>query len=288
MQIQTFNQKLYNQNYKTSRHTFHIVTDSWYPFGMSCATGFLLGSVAILFAYQSTNNIPYLGLLFGLATALISFFGWAKDVLVETTMDSPYTKKNRKALILGFLVFLGTEIVLFAGIFGSFFYFAGNLECFGGKVFPTFGLPLVDPLLVPMVNTGLLISSSCTATVAHVLFKKAGKDVVKGVMFWLMLTVFLGLIFVSLQVYEYVSLDAEIKNGPYMALFFFATGFHGFHVLVGVINIAVQVYRLRLNQFIRTSDIGLYASLVYWHFVDVIWIILMAAVYFWGGYQIAV
>lgn len=284
-QIKNFDHKLYNLKFESSRHTFHIVTDSWYPIGMCLGAGLLLGSVAIIFGYKSTGDLPYLGVIFGLVGALVSFFGWTNDILTETSMDSPYTKKNRKAIILGFLLFLFTEILFFAFIFGSFLYYAGNLESSAGRLFPTFGIPLVDPLLVPMLNTGLLVSSSATATVAHILFKKAGKDVVKTVMFWLTLTVGLGLIFVLLQAYEYISLPAESKDGTFIAIFYLATGFHGLHVIVGVINIGIQVLRLRKNQFIRKSDLGLHFSLLYWHFVDVVWIFLMILVYFWGGYQ---
>ena len=99
----------------------------------------------------------------------------------------------------------------------------------------------------------------------------------------LILTIVLAIIFTLFQVYEYVSASFTITDGIYGSTFFMATGFHGFHVFIGTCFLTVCLFRLSLNHFTTSHHFGFEAAAFYWHFVDVVWLFLYVAVYFWGG-----
>jgi cytochrome c oxidase subunit 3 len=105
------------------------------------------------------------------------------------------------------------------------------------------------------------------------------KNLVRG----LGITVILGLIFTSLQAYEYSHAAFGFKDGIYPSTFFMATGFHGFHVIVGTTFLAVNFFRARAGHFTPTHHFGFEAAAWYWHFVDVVWLFLFICVYWWGG-----
>jgi cytochrome c oxidase subunit 3 len=89
--------------------------------------------------------------------------------------------------------------------------------------------------------------------------------------------------FTGLQGFEYMDADFTIADGVYGSCFFFSTGFHGFHVIIGTIFIAVAFYRIIAYHFTAEHHMGLESSILYWHFVDVVWLFLYAAVYWWGS-----
>ena len=98
------------------------------------------------------------------------------------------------------------------------------------------------------------------------------------------MTIFLAVIFTSLQAFEYVSANFTITDGIYGSTFFVATGFHGLHVLIGTIFLAVCLVRLNRNHYTVQHHFGFEAAAFYWHFVDVVWLFLYVAIYYWGGF----
>jgi heme/copper-type cytochrome/quinol oxidase subunit 3 len=96
----------------------------------------------------------------------------------------------------------------------------------------------------------------------------------------LFLTILLAIVFTGFQLYEYVSCEFSITDGIFGSTFFMATGFHGFHVLIGTIFLTVCLIRLTLNHFTKQHHFGFEAAAFYWHFVDVVWLFLYIAVYF--------
>jgi len=130
------------------------------------------------------------------------------------------------------------------------------------------------------INTLILLLSGTTVTWAHHSLLENDR---KGLLNGLLLTVILGLIFTSFQAYEYFVADFKLSSGIYGATFYMATGFHGFHVLVGTIFLAVCYFRAKAGHYKPDHHFGFEAAAWYWHFVDVVWLFLFASIYIWGS-----
>jgi len=149
-----------------------------------------------------------------------------------------------------------------------------------GTIWPPKGIEVFNPVEVPLLNTLILLCSGATVTWAHHAITAGNKsEAVIG----LILTCVLAIIFTALQGFEYVSANFTISDGIYGSTFFMATGFHGFHVLIGTIFLTVCLFRLSLDHFTIQHHFGFEAAAFYWHFVDVVWLFLYVAIYFWGG-----
>jgi cytochrome c oxidase subunit 3 len=150
--------------------------------------------------------------------------------------------------------------------------------------FPPAGVETLDPWHFPLINTLTLLTSGTTVTWAHHAIQTGDR---KGAKIALLLTVLLGMMFTSIQAYEYREIIAEhlffnenaANSGLYGSTFFMATGFHGFHVLIGTIFLAVCLIRLMGGGFTPKQHFGFEAAAWYWHFVDVVWLFLFAFIY---------
>jgi len=133
---------------------------------------------------------------------------------------------------------------------------------------------------VPLLNTILLVSSGATVTYAHhAIFYGSRNSALYGLIF----TVILAVVFTAFQGFEYATSSFNMSDGAYGSCFYFSTGFHGLHVIIGTIFITVGLVRIIFYHFTRSHHIGLEASILYWHFVDVVWLFLYLAVYWWGS-----
>ncbi len=138
----------------------------------------------------------------------------------------------------------------------------------------------LDPFDLPLINTMLLLLSRCTVSWSHLaLLHTNRKDFIRG----LVLTIILGALFTSVQAYEYHHATFGFKDGIYASTFYMATGFHGFHVLVGTIFLTVCLFRGIKGHFTPDHHFGFEAAAWYWHFVDVVWLFLFVCIYWWGG-----
>jgi cytochrome c oxidase subunit III len=140
---------------------------------------------------------------------------------------------------------------------------------------------MFDPWHLPLINTLILLCSGAAATWAHhaLVHENNRKDMVNG----LLLAVVLGAIFTAFQAYEYSHAAFGFAGNIYGASFFMATGFHGFHVVIGTIFLLVCMFRTMRGHFTPEHHVGFEAAAWYWHFVDVVWLFLFAAVYVWGA-----
>jgi cytochrome c oxidase subunit 3 len=127
----------------------------------------------------------------------------------------------------------------------------------------------------------ILLTSGTTVTWAHHSLLNNDR---KGLIAGLAVTVVLGLTFTCVQVFEYSHAAFSFGGNIYGATFFMATGFHGFHVIVGTIFLIVCLIRAYQNQFTPQQHFGFEAAAWYWHFVDVVWIFLFFNIYVWGGW----
>jgi cytochrome c oxidase subunit 3 len=152
---------------------------------------------------------------------------------------------------------------------------------FTGGVWPPKGIEVLDPFHLPLYNTIILLLSGTTVTWAHhALLHKDRKGLVWG----LTLTVALGLLFSMVQAYEYIHAPFGFKDSIYGATFFMATGFHGFHVIIGTIFLLVCLLRAMRGDFTPKHHFGFEAAAWYWHFVDVVWLFLFSCIYVWASW----
>src|SRR5687768_9055144 len=161
-------------------------------------------------------------------------------------------------------------------------------------------MEVLDPFGFPLLNTMILLCSGTTVTWAHhalITNQRGGEKTGfwgalgvgrnDGVLKGLWLTIVLGMIFTSIQAYEYAHAPFGFKDNIYSSTFFMATGFHGFHVIVGTIFLIVCLIRAYKGHFRPEQHLGFEAAAWYWHFVDVVWLFLFLCVYVWGGWGAA-
>ena len=259
-------------------HDYHILSPSIWPFLASVAA-FVMLFGAVLFFHDGG---PWVGLI-GLVGVLYVMFGWWADTVKENQAGD-HTPVVLIGLRYGFILFIVSEVMFFAAWFWSFFkhamYPMGETSPLVDGVFPPVGIETFDPWHLPLINTLILLCSGAAATWAHhaMAHENNRKDMING----LAIAVILGLIFTGFQAYEYSHAAFGFAGNIYGANFFMATGFHGFHVVVGTIFLFICMVRAMRGHFTPESHLGFEAAAWYWHFVDVVWLFLFAAVYVWG------
>jgi len=173
--------------------------------------------------------------------------------------------------LFGLVVFLIAEGMIFMGMFGAYLAFRSTLS-----IWPPEGTPELE-LLLPGVNTINLIASSFVMHNADTAIKKNDE---KGMRIWLAITAAMGIIFLFGQVHEYTHLEFGLTTNLFASAFYVLTGFHGLHVTLGVLLILSVLWRSRHSgHYNSQSHFGIEAAELYWHFVDVIWIVLFGLLY---------
>nr|AER54587.1 cytochrome c oxidase subunit 3 [Lucernaria janetae] len=259
----------------THYHPFHLVDPSPWPYvGASGALATTFGSV--LYFHYSQSGLMTLGLILILTTFVV----WWRDIIREATFQGHHTAIVRQGLKYGMLLFIVSEICFFVSFFWAFFHssLAPAIEL--GAVWPPTGIDVLNPFAVPLLNTAILLSSGATVTWAHHAIISGQRASALAGLGW---TVILGVIFSSLQAMEYYEAPFAIADSVYGSTFFVATGFHGFHVLIGTTFLAICLIRLIVHQFTRHHHFGFEAASWYWHFVDVVWLFLYVCIYWWGA-----
>ena len=264
-------------------HDYHILPPSWHPFTAALGAFVMLFGAVLWFSPNVTNNTPWIFVI-GLVIVVYTAFSWWADV-VDESQHGDHTPVVRIGLRYGVVLFIMSEVMFFLAWFWSFFKHALYPMTEGSPlvdgVWPPAGIETFDPWHLPLINTLILLCSGMAATWAHhALAHENNRDDMK----WgLIIAVVLGVFFTVLQAYEYSHAQFGFAGNIYGASFFMATGFHGFHVIIGTIFLLVCLVRLQLGQFTPESHVGFEAAAWYWHFVDVVWLFLFAAVYIWGG-----
>ena len=238
---------------------------------------FLFGGVVMyLHEYQGGTAV----MLVGLAGVLATMYLWWRDVVREATFGGYHTQIVQIGMRYGMVLFIASEVMFFVAWFWA--YFNASLfptEAMGG-VWPPQGVQTFDPWDLPFLNTLILLMSGVTITWAHhELLEDNRKRTLQG----LALTIFLGLTFTCVQAYEYAHAAFGFTDGIYPTTFYMATGFHGFHVIVGTIFLIVCFFRTYKGHFKPDHHFGFEAAAWYWHFVDVVWLFLFTCIYWWGA-----
>ena len=234
----------------------------------------LLASGGIL--YMHTDQ--WWLLVIGFIAVLSCMAVWWRDVIREATFQGFHTPVVQLGLRYGMALFIASEVMFFSAFFWAFF--SSSLFPVGG-VWPPKGIHPFDPFSLPFLNTLILLLSGTTVTWAHHSLIEGDR---RGLIQGLTLTVLLGLSFTSVQAYEYAHAAFRFSGGGgiYPSTFFMATGFHGFHVIVGTIFLAVCLWRATRGHFKPDHHFGFEAAAWYWHFVDVVWLFLFVCIYWWG------
>ena len=261
------------------KQPYHLVDPS--PWPLVGALGGLMVVVGIILAAHYGD---YILLAIGAVTVFITMFFWWRDVIRESRTPGLHTPVVRLGLRYGMMFFITSEVMFFVAFFWAFFNFAlfpDNVAGLAHPIWPPPGIHTYDPFHIPVLNTMLLLLSGCTITWAHhSLIENDRKSMLTG----LALTILLGAAFTTCQVIEYSHAPFKfVGGGVYPSVFFLATGFHGFHVIVGTCFLIVCWFRARAGQFTPQRHFGFEAAAWYWHFVDVVWLFLFTCIYWWGA-----
>ena len=262
----------------TKNHDYHLVEpDPWPLIGAIC--GGILFSGLVMWWHAN----PYGKFVFalGIIGVLVTMYNWWANTIREahTGYHTPVVQLH---LRYGMILFIASEVMFFLAWFWAFFdsaIFPSAVDAVGG-VWPPKGVEVLDPFHLPLYNTIILLLSGTTVTWAHHSLIHNDR---RGLIWGLVLTVALGVLFSMVQAHEYMNAPFGFKDSIYGATFFMATGFHGFHVMIGTIFLLVCLLRAMYGDFTPQKHFGFEAAAWYWHFVDVVWLFLFACIYVWGS-----
>ena len=286
-----------------SRQEYYVPHGSYWPIMGS------IGMFSLLAGFASSlhgNTIGTVAMILGFGVIIFMVFGWIGQVIHESE-EGDYNLQVDNSFRMGMGWFIFSEVMFFGAFFGALFYArelsvpwlggAGNNAFTNAVLWPDF--KSVWPLLnmpdssnfsvpkgiihaweIPAINTLVLLSSGATLTWAHwALMNKNRNQLIAG----LALTIILGITFLGLQISEYFEayqhLNLKLSSGIYGSTFFLLTGFHGLHVTLGTIMLTVILMRAIRGHFNKERHFGFEAVAWYWHFVDVVWLLLFIVVY---------
>jgi cytochrome c oxidase subunit 3 len=264
-------------------HPYHLVNPSPWPLiGAVSAFAMALGAIAWMHGASPLWALP------GLLGVLYTMAGWWRDVIAEAHAGD-HTAVVQLHLRYGMILFIASEVMFFFAWFWAFFDASLNADApiqvarvaFTGGHWPPQGTEVFDPWHLPLLNTLILLTSGTTITWAHHALIEGNR---KGLIQGLLLTIVLGITFSCVQAYEYAHAAFSFGGSIFGSTFFMATGFHGFHVIVGTIFLIVCLFRAIKGDFTPKQHFGFEAAAWYWHFVDVVWLFLFTFVYVWGTY----
>lgn len=283
---------------------YYVPSHSYWPI-IACI-GLFFAAIGLVQTLHS-HKTGLLILSLGLGIIFFMFFGWFRDVIRES-LTGKYSNQMNKTFRWGMIWFIFSEIFFFGAFFGALFYARKlSLPLIGGVhgyklsthefLYPTFqfswpllkspnislfpeALGYVKGWGLPTLNTILLLSSGVTITLAHKFLIQKNKTISS---FWLMITMLLGWAFLFCQYLEYhhaiYEMNLTLNSGIYGSTFYMLTGFHGAHVLIGSIMLLVMTIRSIKGHFLGENHFAFEATAWYWHFVDVVWLILFTFVY---------
>ena len=268
-----FNDDISNAEIHVEKSSYQILDPSPWPINTSMSLNLIVFSFISMF-HVLIFAIP-------LSTFAINFlayclFYWFFDIILEGKFEGFHNKQVQSSLKMGVILFITSEILFFFSFFWAYFHSALVPTIWIGEVWPPAPIQALDPYALPMLNTALLLSSGFSVTWAHrALISSQRAEVISA----LIITIVYGLFFTFFQLLEYNFCDFSISDTVYGSSFFLLTGFHGLHVIVGTIMLAVAFWRHLLYHLDNIHHVGFEAAIWYWHFVDVVWLFLYFFVY---------
>lgn len=279
-----------------SRHYFNDINFTSWPFFLGGSVFICLFSI-VLYVKKFASITPFL-LLVALLFFIYFLLDWFDDVIYESRLNGRYNRKLRSALVCGFTCFLISEVLLFGGFFWAYFDRVYNPGYITGSFCLPSGMENIDYWRWPLVGTFVLVTSGYFANNSYYLLRAGSwaHSVIFG-----MITIFLAFVFLLIQLIEYNGLNLSISDNIYGSFFYLLTGFHGFHVTIGLLflceqysRLMIPVHRHRLWRLYRVNylynrdrHLGLAFALIYWHFVDIIWLFLFFNVYVYNNISLS-
>nr|YP_009493363.1 cytochrome c oxidase subunit III [Echinaster brasiliensis]AWK29627.1 cytochrome c oxidase subunit 3 [Echinaster brasiliensis] len=258
----------------THNHPYHLVDQS--PWPLTGAISALMMTSGLILWFHTNNNHLFLT---GNLLLIVTISLWWRDVIRESTFQGAHTHPVETGLRYGMILFITSEVCFFFAFLSFLSQQISPYHSISSLLTPT-GINTINPFLVPLLNTAVLLSSGVTVTWAHhSILSNNRNEAIQS----LTLTVLLGLYFTALQAWEYFDSPFTIADSVYGSTFFVATGFHGLHVLIGTTFLLICLTRLTTFHFSNNHHFGFEAAAWYWHFVDVVWLFLYICIYWWGS-----
>lgn len=253
---------------------FLAVQRSFWPVLVSLAIFTAIAKTVLWINLEVRSRSLIISLLF---LRLVRFLWW-KDFIRESLIGY-HTHKLEIRLRIGILLFILSEVFFFISFFWAFYDASLSPTVELGIVWPPLGIVPLSVYSVPLLNTIILLTRGVTVTWAHhaLINNYFNKTVVR-----LGITVILGVYFLAIQYLEYEEAQFAIADGVYGRTFFMATGFHGIHVFVGTRFLFYVLIALLSGKLLYNHHFSFEAAAWYWHFVDVVWLILFISIYWWG------
>jgi cytochrome c oxidase subunit 3 len=205
---------------------------------------------------------------------------WFRDVIAEGTYKGNHTLAVQKGIAIGVALFITSEVFFFLAVFWAYFHSALSPDVEIGAEWPPMGIEAINAFELPLLNTVILLSSGLTVTFAHHSLIQGNRA---NTLYGLIYTILLAVIFTGLQGVEYAVSSFTISDGVFGSCFYFGTGFHGLHVIIGTIFLSVAFWRILAYHLTDNHHIGFESGIFYWHFVDVVWLFLYIFIYYWGS-----
>nr|YP_009626843.1 cytochrome c oxidase subunit III [Cylicodontophorus bicoronatus] len=252
-------------------HNFHILSLSSYAYYMFFASLGLTSSLVIFFKYGLI--VPFIFSLF----VFCNFFCLGESMFLKKDLSGYHNFLLWMVLNLGWFCLFFSEFMFLFSIFWVFFDAALVPVHELGESWSPMGMHLVNPFGVPLLNTIILLSSGVSVTWAHhsLLSNKSCTNS-------MVLTCVLAIYFTSIQLMEYKEASFSMSDGIFGSIFYLSTGFHGIHVLCGGLFLGFNLLRLLKSHFNYNHHLGMEFAILYWHFVDVVWLFLFVFVYWWS------
>lgn len=238
-------------------------------------------STAVGLILYLKRGIPYL-LIPSFLTIIVIFSLWMRDIIREATYQGAHTLRTIYTLKFGFILFVLSEWMFFVSFFWAFFHSGLSPSIEIGVKWPPVGVQAIYPWGLPAWNTVILLWSGMWVTAAHHSVKGGNRE---RALETLNYAILLGILFSLCQYFEFRHAPFTIADSVYGSCFFLLTGFHGLHVVVGTIFLIVQYKRLQWGHFTLNRHLGLECAIIYWHFVDLIWLLVFAGIYIWSYYE---
>ena len=258
-------------------HPFHLVSPSpWQIF--TCGSLLCLTTSTV----STMQSFEYAGrwLICVLILVVSSMSFWYRDVISEGTYIGNHTLAVQKGLNMGVALFIVSEALFFLAIFWAYFHSALSPTVELGAQWPPIGIEAINAFELPLLNTVILLGSGVTITYSHHCLIQGERN---GALYGALFTIVLAFVFTGFQWVEYSVSSFTLTDGAYGSCFYFGTGFHGLHVIIGTIFLAVGFWRLLSYHLTENHHLGLESGILYWHFVDVVWLFLFLSVYYWGS-----
>lgn len=257
-----------------SNHFFHLVNFS--PWPILIAFNLInIGSRIVIIILNKELTPAVISIIL----VLIIKFQWWRDVIREALYEGIHSKIVKRGIRIGVISFIISELCFFVSFFWIYFYLSLRPDIAIGIVWPPTGIKSVNFIDIPLLNTLILLASGFFITWSHYSLIKNSAPELK---ISYTTAIVLGIYFFVIQIYEYYELSFDLRDRAFGRSFFILTGFHGFHVLVGILFISINFKRLLNNSFRMIYPIGFEYSIWYWHFVDVVWLFLYLFLYWWG------